>query len=195
MEWKEFEPGYWVSNHGQVKGPTGSLNLCDCQGYYRCYVKKMRSVSRLVARAFVHNPRPDIFDLVDHIDRNTHNNHHTNLRWLNNALNTMNNGGKCYTWSKQHRKWKVEFRVMGKNRFFGYYILEEAAAAVAKRERARTFQKAYCQLVGHNKRAVEIHSSSCGAAAKPGGRPATRPRQLEQRRLDLWLSSLKPAAS
>lgn len=43
---------------------------------------------RVVADATCYNPRPDIFDTVDHIDGNPKNNHPSNLRWVNQHLNS-----------------------------------------------------------------------------------------------------------
>ena len=54
---------------------------------------KLWLMHRLVATLFVKNPRPDIFDWVDHIDRNPENNHWTNLRWVSAELNHMNREG------------------------------------------------------------------------------------------------------
>jgi hypothetical protein len=48
------------------------------------------SLHHLVANAFVHNPRPDIFKQVDHIDRDKSNNAASNLRWVNCKLNQRN---------------------------------------------------------------------------------------------------------
>ena len=45
---------------------------------------------RIVADACVHNPRPDIFDVVDHKDHDPLNNDPSNLRWVNAHLNLNN---------------------------------------------------------------------------------------------------------
>ena len=45
---------------------------------------------RLVALAWVYNPAPNEFTCVDHIDGDRMNNHASNLRWLNAALNMQN---------------------------------------------------------------------------------------------------------
>ena len=49
--------------------------------------QKRLYLHRIVADATVYNPRPDIFDFVDHIDGDTKNNDPSNLRWLNHHLN------------------------------------------------------------------------------------------------------------
>ena len=60
---------------------------------------------RLVATAFVHNPRPDIFTVVDHIDHCKTNNHYTNLRWLSPRLNCIWQKGLCVRLT-QSGKWQ-----------------------------------------------------------------------------------------
>ena len=47
-------------------------------------------VHRLVAMAFVDNPNPEVFTVIDHIDGNKDNNHSSNLRWCNQKINTLN---------------------------------------------------------------------------------------------------------
>ena len=50
----------------------------------------MLFLHRIVADACVTNPRPDIFDVVDHIDGCTLHNDPSNLRWVNSHLNHNN---------------------------------------------------------------------------------------------------------
>lgn len=47
-------------------------------------------VHRLVAMAFCENPDPKTYTLVDHIDRNYHNDHSSNLRWVTPSINARN---------------------------------------------------------------------------------------------------------
>lgn len=44
-------------------------------------------IHRLVALAWVVNPEPDKFNIVNHKDGNKHNNHHTNLEWCDYGQN------------------------------------------------------------------------------------------------------------
>ena len=54
---------------------------------------------RLVALAWVYNPAPNEFTCVDHIDGERMNNHASNLRWLNAALNMQNRSSERATTS------------------------------------------------------------------------------------------------
>ena len=51
---------------------------------------KTKCIHRLVAAEYVHNPRPDIFTQVDHINRVRDDNRAQNLRWVSAELNALN---------------------------------------------------------------------------------------------------------
>ena len=61
----------------------GGYRIIKCRGKTKC-------VHRLVATAYVYNPRPDIFTQVDHINRVRDDNRATNLRWVSPELNALN---------------------------------------------------------------------------------------------------------
>lgn len=55
--------------------------------YFAVYVgSKNVYVHKLVAEAWIHNPKPVSFKLVLHKDGNTENNHYENLEWANHKL-------------------------------------------------------------------------------------------------------------
>jgi hypothetical protein len=100
---------YQISNHGNVRHiSTNEIleHIYDKPGEVRKWgnypsvhihvdapeQKHIKPIHRLVALYFVPNPRqydPNV-KVVDHIDRDRHNNHHTNLRWLTQAENSRN---------------------------------------------------------------------------------------------------------
>jgi hypothetical protein len=100
---------YQISNHGNVRHiSTHEIleHIFDKPGEVRKWgnypsvhipvdapeQKHIKYIHRLVALHFVPNPRQDDpnVKVVDHINRNPHDNHHTNLRWLTQAENCRN---------------------------------------------------------------------------------------------------------
>ena len=96
--WKPVDgyPNYFVSTHGRVKSkvinkPERILHLFSyCKGYFNvglscgCLRKKAK-VHRLVATAFIENPKN--YPHVNHIDNNGKNNHVSNLEWCTHKQN------------------------------------------------------------------------------------------------------------
>lgn len=113
--WKPIEgaSGYEVSNKGRVRSirRTKSFfwsNGVECVSTYKGRVlrpiynqkgyqmvriyfddKTFKSISvhRLVAIAFVHNPRPNEYNQVNHINGKKDDNYVENLEWCNNSMN------------------------------------------------------------------------------------------------------------
>lgn len=98
-EWKvisEF-PEYMVSNYGKVKSQRKNMKIHTMKTGYSgiCIKKHMLKVHRLVAKAFIPNPRNLPF--VNHKDGNKTNNHVDNLEWCTpkeNAQHAIRNGLK-----------------------------------------------------------------------------------------------------
>ena len=67
----------WFQNHGGYENVKLSKNGAV----------KGKRVHRLVAEAFVHNPNPDEYHEVHHIDNNPRNNHASNLEWCDRKYN------------------------------------------------------------------------------------------------------------
>jgi hypothetical protein len=94
-------------------------------------------VHRIVAQAFVHNPRPDIFDEVDHINHKRDDNRACNLRWVNKELNALNKVKNCIrTWSKFFNA-KTKSWIFSKQlKHAGYYSGKRVTAVFEMHEEA-----------------------------------------------------------
>ena len=93
---------YFVTKEGQVfKLDTRNGKMSECyyhvaHGYKRIRVTDIETktrrylrVHRLVAKYFVKNPKPNEYDMVNHIDGDKMNNHYENLEWCNISMNTQ----------------------------------------------------------------------------------------------------------
>lgn len=101
VEWRDLKeyPRYKVSEDGRVwdkeRGVEVSQMLSGNPQYYYCNInledgrRRLMRVHRLVAKAFCEG-RSEEYNIVDHIDRNPHNNHSTNLRWTDHVGNNRN---------------------------------------------------------------------------------------------------------
>ena len=132
--------GYTIQEDGLIHDPKGNILIpFDFNGYDGVCIKSIKYyVHRLVAHVFVRNPSPK-FRLVDHIDRNKHNNVFSNLRWSNHVLNGLNNDAKNAYRVKKFNKWVARVR----NKTLGYYRTYEEAHAVAKAYRLELSKQLY----------------------------------------------------
>ena len=94
---KQLFWGYTIDDNTVVRQKNGTVlksrpnnkgylqvSLMDFDGIVG--IRRWYLVHRLVAHIFCHNPRPDVFNVVDHIDGDPTNNLPVNLRWVNNHL-------------------------------------------------------------------------------------------------------------
>jgi hypothetical protein len=93
-EWKEFRPGYSVSNLGRIRNDnTGHIRKPQDKdsrklGYLSVHVNGVNySIHRLVATYFIPNQNPEEFVVVNHIDNNPSNNRWDNLEWCTQKMN------------------------------------------------------------------------------------------------------------
>lgn len=152
-EWKElveFKPSretkkMLISNFGNIKRITNYGEKLSkrngCKMYYKIGINdKTYRIHCLVAKYFIPNPNPNEYKMIDHIDRNKHNNHYKNLRWCNHSINNVNrnNKGSCSI-VKDGRKKKFYFGyTINKTRYTQSFYTEEEQLE---------FQKLYNELI------------------------------------------------
>lgn len=93
--YNEYYDNYLISNYGRVYSLHCNRFIyqkIDTHGYisYKLYFKgkeKYISGQRLVSFSFVSNPKPDKYNIVNHIDENPSNNKWTNLEWCDDKWN------------------------------------------------------------------------------------------------------------
>ena len=88
-------PNYLIYNDGRVFNKKKKKFLNSNQRYksvslYNGKICRIFNIHYLVAKYFVDNPHNH--NEIDHVDRNKHNNNHTNLRWTNRSINNLNRG-------------------------------------------------------------------------------------------------------
>ena len=145
-------PGYFANENGTITSKSGNVmygasRKSNKMKYARFHKqvkigKKKYYMHRLIAMAWVENPRPDIFLVVDHIDQNELNNKPYNLRWLNRRLNSLNSCTLNASFNKRTRKW--ESRVY--QRRIGVYDTFREAYLKSKCFKNMLFELEYTRL-------------------------------------------------
>lgn len=67
--------------------PTADKDGYLIVGLYKNGQQTKHKVHRLVALSFIHNPRPDVFNQINHLDENKQNNRVENLEWCDSKYN------------------------------------------------------------------------------------------------------------
>lgn len=134
-EWKKIDgyENYSVSCLGNVRNDlTGRILKPRLRcGYPSVQLGRNNNklVHRLVATAFCENENG--YDIVDHIDRHSTNNHYLNLRWTtqsnNNRNRKKNRGSSRYlgvSYNTSRRKWRATIMINGTTYFLGSFETE-----------------------------------------------------------------------
>ena len=148
---KQLFWGYTIDDNTVVRQKNGTIlkSRSNNKGYHQVSlvdfnglvgVRRWYLVHRLVAHVFCHNPRPDVFDVVDHIDGDPTNNLPVNLRWVNQHLNSIwRKNAKCAYYSKRFKKWLC--RCCGHR--LGWFKTQEEATMRANKFRKTYFAQKY----------------------------------------------------
>lgn len=132
---------YWKVSKGKAKvgSKAGYLNQI---GYFQTQVSGKLYLSHRLIFLMHHGYLPQY---LDHIDGNTLNNKIENLRTAtltqnqyNRKLNKNNSSGvKGVWWRKDIKKWRVSFKINGKEKSFGVFNNLELAELVAQEARTK----------------------------------------------------------
>lgn len=92
--WTEINESklYELSNYGNIRNKYNKVLKSFTyikRGTYKAYSLDgiQYTAHRLVAKYFVNNPNPIKYNIVNHLDKNTHNNYFENLEWTTNKDN------------------------------------------------------------------------------------------------------------
>ena len=138
--WKELEPGYQVSNFGQVKGPRKLLKPTMNDRYLKVSIgsrsdntRRLVYVHHLICEAF-HGKRPDGM-MALHNDGDTTNNRADNLRWgtpTENMQDREQHGNHLISGVRKLTVEQVKFiRSEGSRRFTRKELAEQCGVSVA----------------------------------------------------------------
>lgn len=146
-EWKAIPmaPGYEASSNGEIRSLTRSVQIGGSKphtqirdgrpivprdnGRYLVVDKvagrRQVMVHHLIASAFL-GPRPDGF-VLDHIDRNRHNNTPSNLRYVPMTVNRLNTSATGVS-QKKCGTWEARVTHRGEDLYLGTFPDEESAS-------------------------------------------------------------------
>ena len=156
-QWKQVSgfPKYMISSYGSVMNIKTFRFLkpqTTSDGYLYVNLfsnseKSHKKIHRLVAKAFILNLTN--LPCVDHKNRNSLNNHLSNLRWCTRKENNQNmskrkNTSSVYkgvSFDKPLNKWKAGIRNNGQLIHLGYYTDESDAGRAYDRKASELFRE------------------------------------------------------
>ena len=183
-------PGYFFKRNGTFSVGTNAPPFykgykCKLNGLYYRRIKTIegysKMVHRMVAYTYCHNPCPDLFLIVDHIDGDTDHNADANLRWVNPILNVANSSARnTYisvkrpilikgkrVWVNVEPRWESRITMKGKLHKLGYYHSEQEACDVSRAFRKRMWREIYLGYLKERNVEPEEASSFDIQAPKP----------------------------
>ena len=144
-EWRSINGylNYQVSNIGRVRNSTTGIILKPVvinTGYFKVTLsiegsRKQLLIHRLVAQEFIDNPTGKAN--VDHINHNVKDNTISNLRWVSQSEDGMNQRKQQHTsspykgvsFNKRKNKWHAYIKINGTRKHLWFFLREKEAAA------------------------------------------------------------------
>jgi hypothetical protein len=106
-------------------GKICKIKECKQTGYLQLTIdSKTHLLHRILALQYVPNPNPEIFRVVDHIDRNKKNNNINNLRWVEYSFNSKNlrsNSKELFKWVDELPDDFLQIQNYGKYNFYNLF--------------------------------------------------------------------------
>lgn len=143
-EWKIIEghENYEINRKGEVRNiKKGKILKPQFYGQYFCVkLQENIRIHILIGLAFIENPDPENFNMINHKNGIKTDNRIENLEWVSRKMNTdkskipitNTSGIKGVSWHKRDKKWQADIRVNGKKIHLGYFSFKEDAIKARK---------------------------------------------------------------
>ena len=126
----------------------GYVKFNHCMYFFGRPVWGYQLFHRIVGK-FVYNPVPSVLKILDHIDGDTQNNKRENLRWINQALNLLNQRNAVGV-RKFTRRGRTLYLARCKQHRIGYFDTHEEAHHAYNRYREKEYARLYKQILDDN---------------------------------------------
>ena len=96
--------------------------VCDGYAYVTLWGTRKMAVHKILGKTIYKNPHPEIFDRLDHINRDRFDFRLSNLRWTNAHLNAINRENVFNTkFDYDVRMWYSTIWIRGEERLVGFF--------------------------------------------------------------------------
>ena len=146
---------YWKVTHHRIKKGDIAGSLSGDKKYIQIRIKRKLYYAHVLAYFYITKEWP--VKVIDHIDGHGLNNSFNNLRSVTQKENSMNrvpnknskSGYKNIAWLDSLKKWRVKFKVNGKDIHIGVFDDLEMAKAIASEYRDKYHGKYACHKLNN----------------------------------------------
>ena len=130
----------YFQRYNRAGEPSGYL-------FVRLHGQKDVAVHRLMGKTWLLNPKPGVFDRIDHKNQIKTDNRGGNLRWVNAWLNAINRTTLGCRFDYDVRLWCSSHWVRGREQLNGFFTTFLAAHEATKQAKERLFDNIYLGLL------------------------------------------------